>query len=592
VQEFTYNASTQAITPKSVPCISTDDTWAPEFCICDQNGTLYVTGSQVGGSGLLARNIAVYVKTSGERALVTQAPATTTWATDGRWASAVTPDFSLATPVAQALGICGPLAIDSQTGAVLFPAATGYLGAVVPASSSVPAASPNLLADQDASFEPPNIITAQDSYLPSAGVGSWTVFAGSCTLAQGTAPVTPSPPSAGTALKMTATGNAEMDAHTGSYPVVPGQLYGISASFLADTGMVAKECDLWVRWLDASQTLISDSTNTVINPDATGSWTTTANDFSVTAPANAAFGQVWCRVKTVTTGQAHWITDVFLWDLTTGWAGTVTTVRRTDRAAFGGLFSLAMIAPFTQSVVVARGPVTSVQPLTEYQASGWFRADSGVPAGTCSLGFNWFDANGNQIGSTAGIGKTIADSSSVWSTCYASALSPASAITGQVVATVSGSSMTAGQMHLLDSAVMQQNPWTAPPACEMGVAAMRAGGNAVGAFGRPAISGRSIYVPWPRMFTSAENAAYGSSYVPDTAHPQYVSAVQIDQFLAGGYGAVTKDEFIRSITHDFSPDSAPFWQTTWQLQSAARYGNFLILNQSPQGRLGTGALAY
>lgn len=54
---------------------------------------------------------------------------------------------------------------------------------------------------------------------------------------------------------------------------------------------------------------------------------------------------------------------------------------------------------------------------------------------------------------------------------------------------------------------------------------------------------------------------------------------------------VVKDCFIAGIAHEWnSADST--WFTTWTLQDATKYGNFLTLNNSTLGALGSNALAY
>lgn len=56
-----------------------------------------------------------------------------------------------------------------------------------------------------------------------------------------------------------------------------------------------------------------------------------------------------------------------------------------------------------------------------------------------------------------------------------------------------------------------------------------------------------------------------------------------------GGGTITRDGFIRGITHDFDPGR---WRTTWALQSASKYGSFLTLDNSTLGVLDSNALAY
>jgi hypothetical protein len=55
-----------------------------------------------------------------------------------------------------------------------------------------------------------------------------------------------------------------------------------------------------------------------------------------------------------------------------------------------------------------------------------------------------------------------------------------------------------------------------------------------------------------------------------------------------GMPSVTRDSFIRGVAHSYS---RAFFQTTWTLQSASKYG-FLILDDVTQGRLDHGPLAF
>lgn len=56
-----------------------------------------------------------------------------------------------------------------------------------------------------------------------------------------------------------------------------------------------------------------------------------------------------------------------------------------------------------------------------------------------------------------------------------------------------------------------------------------------------------------------------------------------------GGGSITRDCFIRSVSHTTAPGT---WITTWNLQSATKYGSFLVLDNPLLGRLDNNALAY
>jgi hypothetical protein len=58
-----------------------------------------------------------------------------------------------------------------------------------------------------------------------------------------------------------------------------------------------------------------------------------------------------------------------------------------------------------------------------------------------------------------------------------------------------------------------------------------------------------------------------------------------------GMAAITKNVFIRGITHTIDASSST-WQTVWDLQDASRYAGFLILDDPVLGKLNTGKLAF
>jgi hypothetical protein len=65
--------------------------------------------------------------------------------------------------------------------------------------------------------------------------------------------------------------------------------------------------------------------------------------------------------------------------------------------------------------------------------------------------------------------------------------------------------------------------------------------------------------------------------------------ITIKRRPAGGGSAISKDSFIRGISHEFTPD---WWTTTWGLQSASKFGSFLVLDNTTLGVLDSSALAY
>ena len=81
---------------------------------------------------------------------------------------------------------------------------------------------------------------------------------------------------------------------------------------------------------------------------------------------------------------------------------------------------------------------------------------------------------------------------------------------------------------------------------------------------------------------------------PDDLYPQVLVRRLADRITVirrppGGGDPADTDCFIRGIQHEFSPAS---WKTTWTLQSADKYGNFLVLDHAQLGQLDGAALAY
>lgn len=65
--------------------------------------------------------------------------------------------------------------------------------------------------------------------------------------------------------------------------------------------------------------------------------------------------------------------------------------------------------------------------------------------------------------------------------------------------------------------------------------------------------------------------------------------IQIVRRPPGGGTAITRDVFIRGISHNITPST---WKTTWVLQSATKYGSFFVLDNSILGVLNSNALGY
>lgn len=61
-------------------------------------------------------------------------------------------------------------------------------------------------------------------------------------------------------------------------------------------------------------------------------------------------------------------------------------------------------------------------------------------------------------------------------------------------------------------------------------------------------------------------------------------------FTPPGSSAISRDAFIRGISHSFT--SGASWVTKWALQDAAKFDQFLIFDDSTKGKLDTGKMGY
>ncbi len=575
-QEFRYNESTKVISAVTEPTCPADTTSTshvrPMFSYFGPDGTLYVTT----GNGLSAANLSVYLKHGGGRNTEINAPAGGSWPTTS-WPTPVKPDWSLGFPAQQGLGaLAGPMAIDPVTGSLLVPGA--LLGAAIPSPAGIAAAAPNLLPVYAAGLEAPNLLTDDDMRFAS-GLGSWTPFL--AVLAR-TANPPVQPPVGSCAGKMTPSLGSEV-CQTGTYPVNGGLPYQFTAYFLADS--VSRTCEAWIQWRDGGGTVISLTTHGTA-ADNTTTWTAVTS--KGTAPSNAATATLFVQADSPGAGEAHYFAANALYCLdapTAGWTGFVTTLAVTDATSLDGRNSLAITAPFNNEQLQADSPAVPVVPGREYLAKASFQA--AVTPQKCPVQITWLDVNGSVITSSA-CTLLATDATSGWAESWCGALAPANAVTAKV--SLRPFTTTAGEVHYADRISLQAQPWTVPPAADYGLAGIKAAGYST-VTGRPSVTGGTAYIPVATVFTGAENSAYNSSYVPDTTHPQFLAGVNITGFLAGNYGAVVKDCFIRGIQHDINAVDGT-WLTTWTLQDASRYAGFLVLDNPVTGRLGTGLLAY
>jgi hypothetical protein len=581
-QEFSYNESTKVIAPVTVPTCPADTTGGspnhvrPSFALFGPDGTLYISC----GNGLGSANMSVYLKHGGGRNTQINAPVFGGWPT-ASWPTPVGPDYSLGFPVALGLGaLAGPMAIDPASGAVLVPAGSGHVAAAVPSSGGITSLGPNLLSALAAGFETPNVLTDDDATFTTS-LGSWVPFVS--VLSRSTSP--PVTPPRGTSAGQMTTFAGAMTCNSGFYPVTAGLNYLLNVDFLAAT--VARTMECWIQWQNSGGGVISPSAHGT-GADNTTTWTGVSTG-QVTAPSGAARAVLFVQGDAVGAGEVHYFAANALYCLDatpTGWGGFATTIALSSDQALDGTFSLALTSPFTSTTLVAISPKVPVTAGREYLAKASFRAKT--TSEPCKITIAFQDINGANIGFPADGTLNGSDSSSGWAEARCGALAPQGSVTAQL--NLEPAAAAIGEVHYADRVSFQAQPWTVPPGCDFGLGMLRSAGYAASS-GRPTVSGGYLYIPVATTFTPAEQAAYGTSYIPDTAHPQFLAAVNIAELLAGNYGAVVKDCFIRGIEHDVDA-VAGTWQTTWTLQDATRYAGFLVLDSLATGFLDTDPMAY
>ncbi|CAI7977609.1 conserved hypothetical protein [Frankia sp. Hr75.2] len=128
IQEFSYQASTGRIIPRSTAVRAVQDGSRMETAGFGADGTLYVARTKA--DGLRADRLAVYPKLGRERGLVTRTPATGNWPV-ATWGQDNRPDFLVANT--DRGGLVRSLTVDPTTGTVLLAGLDGLVTAVRPA---------------------------------------------------------------------------------------------------------------------------------------------------------------------------------------------------------------------------------------------------------------------------------------------------------------------------------------------------------------------------------------------------------------------------------------------------------------------------
>jgi len=509
----------------------------------------YLANITVNGGlvSLNAQNTAVWVKhAGGDRDFATLVPATTTWATDGRYASKVVPNYSLGFAPRQALGGAAPLGLDPLTGSVLYPGLyNGQLGAAIPdnpgstpdpsvtiPANLIPGALPNALYGFE---DVVNMVALNDALLLDGTIGNWGDTFATCTLAWTAAATPPAPPpGGGNCLLATSlvAGADFFDLHYpgGPVPVTVGTTYGCQVSFLAKAGTPGQSSQVTIRWLDNAGAFLSQA-GPFSATDNTSTWVTVRGQG--VAPASAAYAQLAVAPQTTTIGHAHYYANFGVYDMTApaGWTGFVSGLVRDSAQARSGSYSLAVNAPFAQGAVFVSSPLIRCNQYREYIASGYVRAKSGVAAGPCWTQIRWYDINQAYIAST--IGKySPNETTSGWTYMYAGDYPPPGAVYVQWC--FNGATLNAGDTLYVDDILLAQQPWQAPGALDTGVQQRRSDDGSVIGPGRPAITGTTMWIPMATSFTGAELAFYNANlatYQPDTTHPQFLVAIDLGFFL-------------------------------------------------------------
>lgn len=516
IQEFTYNAGTQTITPLSAPCISTDTGATPEYCVIDDNGALYVTQSG-GFLGIQTFNMVVYLPHSGNRNLVTSAPASGGWPSSAL-PIAVQPDYSLGFPQQQGLGfLAGPLTIDDYTGTILLPGVSGRVGFAIP-DSSISSLGSNLLSVSDSGFETTNMLSTDDATFATS-VGTWVNF-----LASSSRTTTPpvAPPAGTNALKMQEA-LSSLIVNTGNYAVSPSTLYETQIYFLA--GSVGRTCQVHMEWLASNGTTVISNSSTVSVTDNTSTWTSCIAEG--VSPSNAAFVKIFVQVNSSAAGEFHYIASNSLWNMAiSDWSGVLTNIARTTDQSHSGTFSMAISAPFANEVLQVNSPFIAVTPGQEYLATAWFR--SAATPEECQININWFTSGGTSI-SIVPCTLTITDTTSGWSQVWCGGWCPENATQAKVV--LHPATVALNEIHYVDDVFFGTQPFSAPPYVDMGLSVLEQTYPSM-QLGRGSTALRRYYIPVQQRFTSAEVTAYNNGgYIPQTKS-QFLVAVDLSKVLS------------------------------------------------------------
>ena len=307
------------------------------------------------------------------------------------------------------------------------------------------------------------------------------------------------------------------------------------------------------------------------------------------------------------------------------------TLADTAAAAHSGANSMSLTstavsgnmsaASFAAASITTQG--MPVVPGDKVTASAWFVTAASPRSVLVQIG--WFDVNGVSLSNSAG--ATVTDGTAVWVQATVTAAAPASAAFCRVTATVQAVGGS-GEIHYVDDVVLARVPelaCTLPGRADDDTTLINdaqitiAGSQNMQEAASPASIAKYLF---PRVYSrsdiilqsDAEALSYAQwvLYVsqdgedrfdtvsidpladPANLFPQVLGRdigdrIQVWRTPPGNPSRVTKDVFIRGIEHHI--DCVNYtWQTTWTLQSAAKYSGFLILGSATLGLIGTGKL--
>lgn len=476
IQEFSLDATTFTITPKSVPIIPDPNgvVTGSGVMVADPNviaygpgGDLYVACNNLGATGIAGLNspgTAVFKRSgtpipclpggtyamtasylagttgrvirlnirfidSGQNIISTVSNGTGTSDNNASW---TTVSFSAVAP-ANAAFVTVLVEVDSTGGA-------GEIHWVDNIQLTLNGG-PNLLSSLNSSFE--------------GGIGDWNPSGSGCTCASATPPV--AAPAGTKAMSMTSTGAGSITDALFNTPNTLEQLAGVAAfpNWATDRHVYFPVTPTF--FISNGRTtyvlgLTTDATNLrVYESGANGilsaiTWTSGLNlGSNLLSAAQAGF-------------------ETF-----SGWAALAgsSTIAQSSTVAHTGTFSMKMTSTSSSKMAATTPTGTSGFAVTQgqqYQATAWFRADVTATPVKCYIVPYFYDSAGNFISNNtnsvvqASYTKSIIGSTSAWTQTYTTFDPPLNA--SFVAISVVAESTVIGQIYYVDDAVLQTLPYS------------------------------------------------------------------------------------------------------------------------------------